>query len=60
MDRFLFVFGLLIFVICLIFFVKNFIGDYDEMVLMWTLLGMLNASIAMGVSEIIGVMKGKK
>jgi hypothetical protein len=38
----------------------NFIGEYDEMILLWTLFGMLNASIAMGVSEILRIVKGKK
>jgi hypothetical protein len=37
----------------------NFISEYDDMILLWTLFGMLNASIAMGVSEILSVMKGR-
>lgn len=57
MDRFLFVFGLILFAICLIFFVMNFIGDYDGMMLIGTLFGMLNASIAIGVSQILTIKK---
>jgi hypothetical protein len=38
----------------------NFIGDYDGMTLIWTLFGILNASIAIGVSEILSVVKGKE
>ncbi|RHW43337.1 hypothetical protein D1B31_01320 [Neobacillus notoginsengisoli] len=60
MNRFLFVFGLIFFVFCLIFFVMNFIGEYEGMALIWTLFGMLNACIAIGVSEILSVVKGKK
>lgn len=60
LNRFLFVFGLIFFAFCLIFFVMNFIGDYDGMTLIWTLFGMLNASIAMGISEILSIVKGKK
>jgi hypothetical protein len=60
LDRFLFISGLLIFAFCLIFFVMNFVGEYDGMTLIWTLFGMLNASIAMGVSEILSVVKGKQ
>ncbi|WP_100407587.1 hypothetical protein [Bacillus solitudinis] len=60
MDRFLFIFGLIIFAFCLIFFVMNFIGEYDAMILFGTLFGMLNASIAMGVSDILRELKSKK
>lgn len=60
MDRFLFIFGLIILAFCLVFFVMNFVGEYDGMTLIWTLFGMLNASIAMGVSEIISMVKDKK
>ncbi|MBD8069118.1 hypothetical protein [Bacillus sp. PS06] len=60
MDRLLFVFGLLMFIFCLIFFVMNFIGEYDGMTLIWTLFGMLNAGIAIGVSEILSTLKYKK
>lgn len=38
----------------------NFIGEYDGMILFGTLLGMLNASIAIGVSEILRELKSKK
>ncbi|WP_100404270.1 hypothetical protein [Bacillus solitudinis] len=60
MDRFLFIFGLIFFAFCLIFFVMNFIGEYDGLMLIGTLFGMLNASIAMGISEVLGVLKSKK
>ncbi|ESU34082.1 hypothetical protein G3A_02970 [Bacillus sp. 17376] len=60
MDRFLFIFGLIIFAFCLIFFVMNFVGEYDGMILFGTLFGMLNASIALGVSEILRELKSKK
>ncbi len=35
----------------------NIIGVYDGMTLIWTVLGMLNGSIAMGVSEILMIVK---
>ncbi|QOR64951.1 hypothetical protein IM538_13980 [Cytobacillus suaedae] len=61
MDRFLFVFGLIIFAFCLLFFVMNFfVGEYDGMALIWSLFGMLNASIAMGVAEILSLVKGNQ
>jgi hypothetical protein len=60
LERFLFVFGLIIFAFCLVFFVVNFLSDFDGMMFILTLFGMLNASIAMGVSKIISVIKGKK
>ncbi|WP_138420861.1 hypothetical protein [Aquibacillus sediminis] len=60
MDKFLFIFGIIVFVFCLIFFVMNFLGEYDGMILLGTVFGMLNASIAMGVSEILRALKSKK
>lgn len=60
LERFLYIFGLIIFVFCLIFLVMNFIGEYDGLVLFGALFGMLNASIAMGVSEILSELKSKK
>jgi hypothetical protein len=59
MDRWLFVFGLLFFVSCFVIFVMSLFGDSDGMMFTWTLFGMLNASIAMGVSEILSVVKEK-
>ncbi|MGB2992537.1 MAG: hypothetical protein WBB47_07895 [Paenisporosarcina sp.] len=57
MDRFLFIIGIAVFAISLFILVMNFIGDYDEQALIVSVLGMLNASIAMGVSEILSKMK---
>jgi hypothetical protein len=38
----------------------NFVGEYDGMILFGTLFEMLDASIAMGVSEIIKRIESKK
>lgn len=57
MDRVLFVFGILIFFFSLMFFVMNFIGEYDGIVLIVSLFGMLNAGIAIGVSELLSRIK---
>ncbi len=38
----------------------NFIGEYDGLMLIGTLFGMLNVSIAMGIFEVLGVLKSKK
>lgn len=53
MDRFLLAFGLLVFVTSLIFMVMNFIGEYDGQGFIVSVFGMLNASIAICVSEIL-------
>ena len=60
MDRFLFIFGIVVFAISLIFFIMNFIGEYNELTLIVSIFGMLNASVAMGVSEIISTVKNVK
>ena len=60
MDKFLFIFGIVVFAICLIFFIMNFIGEYDELALIVSIFGMLNASVAIGVSEIISTVKNVK
>lgn len=60
MDRFLLIFGIVVFAISLIFFNMNFIGDYDELALIVSIFGMLNASVAIGVSEIISTVKSLK
>ncbi|MCT2534430.1 hypothetical protein NC661_15295 [Aquibacillus koreensis] len=57
MDRFIFIFGILVFAACLIMFVMNLVGEYDGIVLLISIFGMLNASIAIGVSEILGRVK---
>ncbi|MBU9721379.1 MULTISPECIES: hypothetical protein [Bacillaceae] len=59
MERFLFIFGLIVFAFCFIFFVMNFVTEYEGLTLLWTVFGMLNACIAMGISEILSVVKGK-
>lgn len=60
MDRFLFIFGIVVFAISLIFLIMNFIGEYDGLTLIVSIFGMLNASVAMGVSEIISTVKNVK
>ncbi|WP_272480022.1 hypothetical protein [Aquibacillus koreensis] len=57
LDRFIFIFGILVFAACLIMFVMNLVGEYDGIVLLISIFGMLNASIAIGVSEILGRVK---
>ena len=60
MDRFLFVFGIVVFAISLFILVMNFIGDYNGQALIVSVFGMLNAGIAIGVSEILSKMKNIK
>ncbi len=60
MDRFLFIFGIVVFAISLIFLIMNFIGEYNGLTLIVSIFGMLNASVAMGVSEIISTVKNLK
>ena len=60
MDRFLLIFGIVVFAISLIFFIMNFIGEYKELALIVSILGMLNASVAIGVSVIISTLKTLK
>ncbi|MDX1805866.1 MAG: hypothetical protein R3267_02415 [Paenisporosarcina sp.] len=60
MDRVLFVFGILVFFFSFIFFVMNFIGEYDGITMIIAIFAMLNASIAIGVSEILSRTKNLK
>lgn len=60
MDRILFVFGILVFFFSFIFFVMNFIGEYDGMAMIISIFAMLNSSIAIGVSEILSRTKTLK
>ena len=53
MERLLFVFGIIVFFISFIFFIMNFFTDYDSTAMVGSVLIMLNASIAMCVSEIL-------
>lgn len=53
MDRFLLAFGLIVFVISFIFMVMNFVGEYGGQGFIVSILVMLNASIAICVSEIL-------
>ncbi|MFS0864356.1 hypothetical protein [Fredinandcohnia sp. 179-A 10B2 NHS] len=59
MDRLLFAFGLLLFAGSFIFFIMNFFSDFDGIALVFTLFGMLNAGIAMGVAEILSRLNTK-
>ncbi len=60
MDRILFVFGMIVFFFSFIFFVMNFFTDYDSTAMIGSVLIMLNASIAMCVSEILAKVKSLK
>lgn len=53
MDRFLYLFGMLVFAVCFIGFIMSFVGNDGDMLLVGSVFGMLNASIAMGVAEIL-------
>ncbi|MDX8363508.1 hypothetical protein [Cytobacillus sp. IB215316] len=57
MERFLFIFGIIVLGFSAFFFVMNFMGEYDGATLIMSVLAMLNGSIAMGVSEILGRLK---
>jgi hypothetical protein len=57
MERFIFIFGILVFFFSFIFFVMNFVGDYDGVAMVISVFAMLNASIAIGVSEILTRLK---
>lgn len=59
MDRFLFIFGLIVFFFSFVFLIFNFIGDFDSMVMVISILVMLNASIAIGISELLLRTNGK-
>ena len=60
MDRILFVFGILVLLFSFIFLVMNFIGEYDGTDMIIAIFAMLNASIAIGVSEILSRTKNLK
>ncbi|MDX8364698.1 hypothetical protein [Cytobacillus sp. IB215665] len=60
MERYLFLFGIIVLGFSGIYFVMNFIVEYDGGVLIMSVLGMLNASIAIGVSEILSKIKNIK
>lgn len=60
MDRFLFVFGIIIFFFSFIFFVMNYFTNYEDTTMIGSVLIMLNASIAMCVSEILTRIKNIK
>ncbi|MGD6873084.1 hypothetical protein ACQCU1_12975 [Sutcliffiella horikoshii] len=60
MDRLLFIFGLIVFFISFIFFVMNFVTDYEDTTMVGSVLVMLNAGIAMGVAEILNRTKNLK
>ena len=60
MGRFLFVFGLVMFLICSIICVMNIFTQYYGLSFILSAFGMLNASIAIGVSEILRELQFKK
>ncbi|WP_100405581.1 hypothetical protein [Bacillus solitudinis] len=60
MDRFLFIFGIIVFFLSFIFFVMNFFGEYEGLATVISIFAMLNASIAIGVSEILSRIKKLK
>lgn len=57
MDRFLYILGLLVFIASLVILIMNFFGEFEGMIMVMSLFFMLNASIAIGVSEILTDMK---
>ena len=60
MDRFLLILGFIVFAGSLITLVMNFIGEYEGTTLIASVLGILNASIAIAVSEILSTVKKKE
>ncbi|MCT8138475.1 hypothetical protein H1D32_12425 [Anaerobacillus sp. CMMVII] len=60
MGRFLSIFGTLVFLFAFIFFVMGFFSDSDSVSMIISIFAMLNASIAMGVSEILARTKNLK
>lgn len=60
MERFLFVFGMIVFFFSFIFFIMNFFTDYDSKAMIGSVLIMLNAGIAMCVSDILTRIKNIK
>ena len=59
MDRFLLIFGIIVFFFSFVFLIFNFVGDYDSMIMVISVLVMLNASIAIGISELLSRTKGR-
>ncbi len=59
LDRFLFVFGLVVFIVCLILLVMNIVTGYYGLMFIGSVFGVLNASIAIGVSDILRELKIK-
>ena len=57
MEGFLFLFGGLVFLFSAIFFIMNIFGAYDEMTLIVSLFALLNASIAIGISQLLRIAK---
>lgn len=57
MERFLFFLGFLIFFLSAIFFVMIFFTEYEGIAMILSIFGMLNASIAIGVAEILSRTK---
>lgn len=60
LDRFLSVFGIVVFLGSLIFLVMSFFGESDGVTLIVSIFGLLNASIAIGVSDILSELKKSK
>lgn len=60
MDRFLFIFGIIVLFFSFIFFVMNLFSDFESTFMVGSVLVMLNASIAIGVSEILTRTKNLK
>lgn len=60
MDRSIFIFGIVVFFFSFIFFVMNFIGEYYGIAMIISVFAMLNASIAIGASEILTRTKSLK
>lgn len=60
MNRFLLILGCVVFAGSLITLVMNFIGEYEGTILIASVLGILNASIAIAVSEILSIVNKKE
>ena len=61
MGKFLLTFGIVVFLYCLWFFVSFFFStDHEAAVFYGSIFGMLNASIAIAVSEILNKVKSTK
>ncbi|PKH12103.1 hypothetical protein CXF70_00955 [Planomicrobium sp. MB-3u-38] len=53
MANFLYIFVIALFAVCFFFFLMNFVGEYSQCTLIFSVFGMLNASIAIGVAEVL-------